>query len=64
MYGLGSSPRRMGVSRSCVGGTVRTAYRVHGGASARTRDVFAASYDDKIVHAPSFMCVLEAYQAS
>ena len=53
-----------GVSGSCAGGTVPTAYRVYGGASARTGDVFAESSGDKIVHAPSFMCVLDAYQAS
>ena len=65
MYGLGSSPRsRMGVSRSCVGGTVRSVYRVYGGASARTRDVLTASYGHKIVHATSFMCELKAHQVS
>ena len=42
----------------------RIVYRVHGGASARTGDVFAESSGDKILHAPSFMCVLDAYQAS
>ena len=65
MYGLGSSPRlRMGVSRSCVGGTVRSVYRVYGGASARTRDAYIYINGDEVVHTASFMYEPNAYQAS
>ena len=55
---------RTGVSGGRIGGTVHRAYRVYGGVSARTGDMFTASGGDKIVHAPSFMCVLNAYQSS
>ena len=54
----------MGVSRSCVGGTVRTAYRVHGGASARTRDAYIYISGDEVVHTASIMYEPNAYQAS
>ena len=57
------------VAYGCLGRS-RRRYRAHsvssvdGGASARTGDVFAESSGDKIVHAPCFMSVLDAYQAS
>ena len=44
--------------------TVRTAYRVHGGASARTRDAYIYISGDEVVHTASIMYEPNAYQAS
>ena len=43
---------------------MRTAYRVHGGASARTRDAYIYISGDEVVHTASIMYEPNAYQAS